>query len=106
MSDAPALQPCANCGRQRPPGELHGGWCDVCRAEVVRRATLPARLAAGAFALLLLALLVWMGGLESRFLVMWLALLCLAVFAAYKVARRVAFEVVRSRGVTPPAGPP
>ena len=103
MSAADATSPCRNCGRMYPPGELTGGWCAECRAEVVRRATLPARVSAAVFAALLVALLVWLGGFESRFLVLWLALSALATFAAYKVARRVAFEVVRARGVTPPS---
>jgi hypothetical protein len=103
VSTAEAASPCRNCGRMRPPGELTGGWCAECRAEVVRRATLPARISAAAFAALLMVLLVWLGALESRFLVLWLALSALAAFAAYKVARRVAFEVVRARGVTPPS---
>ncbi|MDB4951622.1 MAG: hypothetical protein JWM27_4271 [Gemmatimonadetes bacterium] len=94
---------CRSCGRRRT-GEKPdaGGWCTACRAEVVRRATTPARLATGAFAALEVALLVWAGAFSSRFLVMWVAVAALLGFAAFKVARRVAFEVVRSRGVTLP----
>jgi hypothetical protein len=99
-----ATQPCRNCGRQRPPGQLDGaGWCDVCRAEVVRRANLPARVAGILFAVLLVVLFVWLGALESRFVVMWLAATVFVAWGAFKVARRAAFEVIRARGVTPPA---
>jgi hypothetical protein len=94
---------CRNCGRLRT-GEKpdNAGWCAACRAEVVRRATLPAWAATLLFAGLEAVVLWWSGAFLSRFLVMWLALAALAAFAAFKVARRVAFEIIRSRGVPPP----
>jgi hypothetical protein len=106
VSTAEPAFTCRNCGRTRR-GEKpdSAGWCAACRAEVVRRATVPAWIATLVFAVLLGAALWWAGAFVSRFLVMWLALAALAAFGAFKVARRVAFEVVRARGVTPPPGP-
>jgi hypothetical protein len=96
---------CRNCGRLRT-GEKpdNAGWCAACRAEVVRRATVPAWVATLVVAALLMLALWWAGAFYSRFVVMWLALAALAAFGAFKVARRVAFEIVRARGVTPPPG--
>lgn len=95
---------CRNCGRERA-GETPdaAGWCAACRGALVRRATLPAwGVGAAAAALLLLGL--WAAGLlASRFVVALLALVALLSFGAFKVARRAAFEVFRSRGVAPPA---
>jgi uncharacterized membrane protein len=51
-----------------------------------------------AFAVLYLLVLWWTGALQStNFVVFWLALGALLVFGTYKVARRVAFDVIRSR---------
>lgn len=99
--EAPAA--CRNCGtpfREDETPDFHG-WCDACRGEVVRRSTRVAILPALVVLGLYLWLLVWMGMLESRLLVVWLALGAALAYAAFKVARRVAFDVIRSRGVRP-----
>jgi hypothetical protein len=94
---------CPNCGRTRV-GETPdpAGWCAACRGEVVRRATRMARVAAVLAAALAALVLGWTGAFSSLFMVGWLALAALVVYGVFKVARRVAFDVVRSRGVTPP----
>jgi len=90
---------CRNCGREIADGRPDpGGWCAECRAAVVRRSTPIAFGVALAVALVYLLLLTWAGGLESTgFLIFWLALGAFAVFGAFKVSRRVAFDLIRSR---------
>ena len=91
---------CRNCGRtvagEKP--DPHG-LCQACRAEVVRRSTVLAVLPA----LLVAALYVWLLSLfdmwESRFVSVWIALGAGLAWFVFKVARRVLFDVVRSRGV-------
>ena len=104
-TDAPFV--CRNCRRERT-GEKPdaAGWCARCRAVLVRRSTLPARVAGALAAVLLVALLVWTGLLASqRFFVVWLAVAAGLAWVVFKVARRAAFEVFRSRGVpAPPEG--
>jgi UDP-N-acetylmuramyl pentapeptide phosphotransferase/UDP-N-acetylglucosamine-1-phosphate transferase len=71
---------------------------------VVRRATPAAFGVAVLFAVLYLLVLWWTGGLEStNFVVFWLALGALLAFGTYKIARRVAFDVIRSRAARSPA---
>lgn len=94
---------CANCGREVPAVDLDpGGWCATCRAEVVRRATLIARIIGGLGALMvgLWVVVVVLPG--ARLLLIWLLLVAAVYFLLYKLARRVSFEVIRSRGVPPP----
>ena len=94
---------CVNCRRERPAADLDAfGWCSACRTEVVRRATLIAHLLGGlaGIAVGLWIVLVIQPG--PRFTVAWLVLVGLTYFVLYKLARRVSFEVVRSRGVPPP----
>ncbi len=43
-------------------------------------------------------------GTAPRFLVGWLALVAATYFFLYTLTRRVAFEVIRGRGVEPPPG--
>ena len=94
---------CRNCGRRVSEASVDpDGWCNACRKEVVRRATLVARIVA-----LLGALLVglWVAAVsrpDSRLLMLWLLLIAVVYFVLYKLARRVAFEVIRSRGVRAP----
>ncbi|HEX2184981.1 MAG TPA: hypothetical protein VHN78_05700 [Chloroflexota bacterium] len=90
---------CRNCGRteegERPPH----GLCRTCRAAVVRRSTVLAVLPALALAALYVWLLSFFDMWESRFMIVWIALGVALVWFAFKVARRVLFDVVRSRGV-------
>lgn len=103
MSEPAASTACRNCGQHRE-GELpdRAGWCRRCREQVVRRADPVARAAGIATAGVLLVVIVLAGGLESRFLVLWLAGAALLSLLVFKVARRVAFDVYRGRGVPPP----
>jgi hypothetical protein len=67
---------------------------------VVRRATPIAFGVTVAFSVLYLLVLQWTGGLASpNFVVFWLALGALLAFGTYKVARRVAFDVIRTRAM-------
>ena len=105
MSDEEIRQEaaCHNCRRAREATSLDQfGWCERCRRVVIRRATLSARivaalgLAGGAF---------WVFTVIDpgpRSLIVWVILLVAVYGLLYKVTQRVAFEVVRSRGVTPP----
>jgi hypothetical protein len=93
---------CPNCSRAFPREELDAaGWCDGCRAVVVRRATLAGRLAGivGSF-----AVGYWIFGVldpDPRFLIFWIVVVAVVYGFLYKIVRRVAFEMIRSRGVPP-----
>jgi hypothetical protein len=92
---------CRNCGR--PATRLdRQRWCDRCRREVVRRASRVARVVAIVAALLLMGWIVLVIGPTPRFLMGWLVLIAAVYFFVYKLTQRVAFEVVRGRGVHPP----
>jgi hypothetical protein len=98
LSDA-----CANCGRKVPPGELDAaGWCKACRAEVVHRASLYARGAALFVSLMVAAWIAVVVGPSSRFLVGWMALVAATYLVTARLVRRIAFEIIRNRGVAPP----
>ncbi|HEX8362576.1 MAG TPA: hypothetical protein VF613_20820 [Longimicrobium sp.] len=91
--------PCRACGRQFGDDEKPdaNGWCAKCRALLVSRSTRVAWLPTLLFALAFYALVAWGGLLESRFMVVWLALGVALAWVTFKVARRVAFDVIRSR---------
>lgn len=111
MSDATAADSpqavevnCRNC-RHTLKGEkadVHG-WCAACRRVVVRRSSRLALLPALLVAALYVWLMSWAGLYDSTFLIVWIALGAALVWVAYKIARRVFFDVVRARGVAPPA---
>lgn len=96
------LAACRRCGGEIAAGRADDddGVCAECRAEVVRRAT-PVAFAAGVLAALLyLAVLGWTGALATtNFVVFWLALGALFAYGTYKVVRRIAFDVIRTRAV-------
>ena len=102
-AEAPPPVDCRKCGRhvegQKADDE---GWCQACRAELIRRATRLAYLPAVVLALLYLWLLAWSGLLESPMMAFWVALGAVLAFVAYKVGRRVFFDVLRGR----PTGEP
>lgn len=103
MSELPRDAVCRNCRRPFPAGELDAyAWCAECRAIVIRRATI-AGWVVGALAALATGALVF-GVLRpgSRSLILWLIVEGAVFAVAYKVTQRVAFEVIRSRGVPPP----
>lgn len=99
MSDAGETFDCRMCGSDVEGKPDHLGLCARCRAEVVRRSTslavVPALVMAGLYVWLLAAT----GMFESRFLVVWVALGVALAWVAFKIARRVLFDVIRSRGV-------
>ena len=103
MSDAPAEAACRNCAQPRDATTLDQfGWCQRCRAIVIRRATLAARVVA---ALGLAGAAYWVFAVVDpgpRSLIVWLILLVAVYGLLYKVTQRVAFEVIRARGVRPP----
>ncbi len=97
---------CRNCGRERPADRLDRlRWCDRCRREVVRRSSVVARMVAIAGALLTMAWIFFFIGPSPRFLMGWLVLIAALYFFLSKLTQRVAFEVIRGRGV-PPAEEP
>jgi len=94
---------CANCGRSYPASELDAaGWCKACRAEVVRRASLYARGAALFVSLIVAAWIALAIGPSSRFIVGWMALVAATYLVTARLVRRIAFEIIRNRGVPPP----
>ena len=103
MTDIPRDAICRNCKRPFAAGDLDAfAWCGDCRAVVIRRATVAAWVV-GVIAVVATAAIIF-GIIRpgSRFLILWLILEG-AVFAlAYKVTQRVAFEMIRARGVPPP----
>lgn len=77
-------------------------WCQSCRQVVIRHANLWAR-GLGLLAGLATALWVVLGiGPSPRFpLVLWLVLIVAVYYFTMKIVRRIAFEVIRARGVRP-----
>jgi hypothetical protein len=94
--------PCRSCGK--PFGEHAkpdaNGWCAACRGRIVRGSTRLAVVPAVVVFLLLFWLITWSGLLESRFMVVWLALDVAVAFVAFKIARRIAFDVLRARATS------
>jgi hypothetical protein len=96
--EEPAPFDCSVCGRrvqgERPDDD---GRCAGCRRSLIRRAGtwgwLPAVVVAGAYAWLLVS---W-GLLESPAMVFFLALGAALAFVAYKIGRRVAFDMLVTR---------
>ena len=103
MSEPSGEAACRNCGQPREANELDQfAWCPRCRGVVIRRATLAARVVA---ALGLAGAAYWVFEAIDpgpRSLIVWIILLVALYTVLYKVTQRVAFEVVRSRGVRPP----
>jgi hypothetical protein len=59
----------------------------------------------GVALVLTLVLVVWIGvtiAPTTRFLVAWIAIVVATYFVIFRIARRVAFEVIRARGVSSP----
>lgn len=71
--------------------------CAACRQGLIRGAGTRAWIAAGVVAVLYLWLLWWSGLVGSPWLVFFLALGAVLAFVAFKVARRVFFDVLRGR---------
>ena len=101
-----AEYPCRNCGRERPGSELDRRmWCAECRAVVVRRSAIVARLVSLGVAVALIYWILNLVGNSPRFLVAYAVMVVAAYFFLYKMTQRVAFEVIRAHGVRPPVTP-
>lgn len=94
---------CRNCEREFPVTELDKRmWCAECRARVIRRSSFVARVVAFIGALGLSIWIYYLVGPAPRFLVVYLVMVVAAYIFLYKLTQRVAFEVIRARGVPPP----
>lgn len=94
---------CPNCRHPLEEGEADSaGWCAACRRAVVRRSTWIAHGAAIFGALLLLWLIVSRVQPAQRFALLWLILLAGLYLVLFRLVRRVAFELIRGRGVPSP----
>lgn len=103
MRDRDRLLECRNCERLYPANELDRlRWCQSCRQIVIRRANLWAR---GAGLLAALATAIWVlagtGPSPTFPFVLWLVLIAAVFYFVMKIVRRIAFEVIRNRGVPP-----
>jgi hypothetical protein len=84
-------------------GTFHGempdnaGWCHACRVKLVKRAAL----ASLPVVLLVAAIYAWIlwnfGLLTSTFLIAFIAIGVALAWVAFKVSRRVLFDVLRAR---------
>ena len=102
MSEAEesAVVACRGCGNDAARNDVdNAGFCPSCRAKVVSRATTLAWIPTLVVAALYVALLAWGGLIYSRFLIVWVALGVALAWVAYKISRRVFFDLVRSRAV-------
>lgn len=89
---------CRKCGRTVQGQKADdAGWCEACRKELIRQSTRQAYLPAAVVAAAFLWLLAWSGLLESPLMAFWVALGGVLTFVAYKVARRVLFDLLRGR---------
>ena len=103
MDPAAALDPpppfdCSQCGR-RVEGEKpdDAGWCTACRRALISRAQRLAWIPAVVVAVLYLWLIAWFGLIESPMMAFWLVLGGVLAFVAFKVGRRVFFDLRRAR---------
>jgi DNA-directed RNA polymerase subunit RPC12/RpoP len=95
--------PCRNCGREFPGARLDRRmWCPDCRKEVIRRATRIGQAVGIVSALALMAWIFSLVGPSPRFMMVYLIMIVAAYFFLFKLTQRVAFEIIRGRGVPPP----
>lgn len=98
MSETGETVDCRKCGRAVAAGEVdRNGWCKACRVAVVRRsswwAVLPAAVVAAAY----FWVVDYFGLFQSTFLMVFIAIGAALAYVAWKVARRVLFDVIRIR---------
>jgi hypothetical protein len=89
---------CARCGkgvRGEKPDEAR--WCTACRRALIARSSRLAWIPAIVMALLYLGLMLWSKLLESPMMAVFLALGAVLAWVAFKVGRRVFFDVLRGR---------
>lgn len=95
---APPPFDCARC-RRNVTGEKpdDAKWCAACRKALISRSARMAWIPAAVVAALYLWLIAWSGLLESPMMAFWLVLGAVLAFVAFKVGRRVFFDVLRGR---------
>jgi len=95
---------CRQCGDD-VKGETadRRGWCKACRRKVVRRAGALAVMPALLMAVGYFYLIDYFDLFKSNFLIIWIALGAALTYVAFKIARRVFFDVVRARTARRPA---
>ncbi|HEV7586639.1 MAG TPA: hypothetical protein VGO40_00820 [Longimicrobium sp.] len=95
---------CRQCG-DAIKGETpdRRGWCKACRRKVVRRASgaavVPGVLVAAGY----FYMVDYFDLFKSNFLIVWIALGVALGYVAFKIARRVLFDVIRARTARRPA---
>ncbi|MFL5385329.1 MAG: hypothetical protein ACJ8GN_22650 [Longimicrobiaceae bacterium] len=95
---------CRQCG-DGVEGETadRRGWCKACRRKVVRRAGALAVMPALLVAVGYFYLIDYFDLFKSNFVIIWFALGAALTYVAFKIARRVLFDVVRARTARRPA---
>lgn len=98
VPEAPPPFDCSQCGR-RVEGEKpdDARWCAACRRSLISRAQRLAWIPAVVVAALYLWLIAWFGLIESPMMAFWLVLGAVLGFVAFKVGRRVFFDLLRGR---------
>jgi hypothetical protein len=76
-------------------------WCPACRQQVVRRSARWAR-AIAILATLGVGLWIALTIRPTRFMVVWMAILIAIYVLVSRIVQRVAFEIIRARGVPAP----
>ena len=96
--EAPPPFDCARCHRHVQGEKADDAkWCASCRQALIARSARLAWIPAAVVAALYLWLIAWSGLLESPMMAFWLVLGAVLAFVAFKVGRRVFFDVLRSR---------
>ncbi|HKP74244.1 MAG TPA: hypothetical protein VJT67_01820 [Longimicrobiaceae bacterium] len=100
MSEAGEGFDCSQCGKRVQGASAdQRAWCKECRGEVVRTsgawALLPALVVAAAY----FYMLDYFGLYRSNFVIVFIALGLAIAWVAFKIARRVLFDVIRGRRV-------
>jgi F0F1-type ATP synthase assembly protein I len=95
---------CRQCGEEvKDETADRRGWCKACRRTVVRRAgglaVIPAVLLAAGY----VYLLDYFDLFKSNFMIIFIALGVALAYVAFKIARRVLFDVIRARTARRPA---
>jgi hypothetical protein len=90
---------CRNCGSLREPAELDDQrWCAACRQRLIPRSAIWARVSA-VLVTILVGAWIALAIRPTRFVIVWMVILAMTYFVVSKIAQRVAFEVIRWRGV-------
>jgi hypothetical protein len=98
VEEAPPPFDCSQCGRHVEGEKADDAkWCASCRKALIARSARLAWIPALVVAALYLWLITWSGLLESPMMAFWLVLGAVLAFVAFKVGRRVFFDVLRGR---------